>query len=162
MASLKSSIECRQIHQGACESGFHCMSPVVVSISCSPPLPSALQIDPPPAPGVLLLWIRAWNDVQLKIINAAQAPASLRARAIIFSGSTPNAEVRRNRVFKVGFRKPCSMKATVCRDRPAFWASKLRDIRRFFRSVFNKRTTCELMASGSRLTGTLKPYKKCA
>ena len=48
MASLKSAIECRQIHHGARESGFHCMSPVVASMSCSPPLPSDLQIDPPP------------------------------------------------------------------------------------------------------------------
>ena len=85
-----------------------------------------------------------------------QTCACLRARAIIFSGSTSNAEVNRNKVFKVGFRKPCSIKATVCRDTPAFWASKFKETRRFSRSAFNKWTTCKLMASGIRLTGTLK------
>ena len=68
MASLKSAIECRGIHHVARESGFHCMSPVVASRSFLG-MPSASTLTRRPAPGLFRLGFRAWNDVQLKIIQ---------------------------------------------------------------------------------------------
>lgn len=90
----------------------------------------------------------------------AQPPASLRAWAIIFSGSTSSAAVSRSKVFKVGFRNSCSINATACRDIAAFCASKFKEMPRFSRSAFNKRATCELIASGIRLTGTKETNTK--
>jgi len=47
---VRSRVEAERVNQRR-----DCMSPVVASISCSPCRPSALQIDPPPGSGDLLL-----------------------------------------------------------------------------------------------------------